>query len=330
MTSDLSKLGLVAIGRNEGDRLRQCLDAIVGKVACVVYVDSGSVDNSIELAKQRGIDVVELDLSQPFTAARARNAGWVRLMELDSTLEYVQFVDGDCEIAAGWLETARSTLQGRPEVAAVCGRRRERFPERSPYNRLCDLEWNTPIGETLACGGDAMMRVAALKQVGGFAPHLIAGEEPELCYRLRQQGWKVLRIDADMTLHDAAMVHFRQWWQRALRAGHACAQGAWLHGREPERYCVKECRSILLWGAIVPTVALGLAWPTRGLSLAIALVYPLMIYKVFRFKRSQCGRRNALLYAVACIAGKFPNVFGVLSFHRNRLLGRGYCLVEYK
>ena len=151
----MNNIGLVAIGRNEGNRLRQCLLSVIG-MAQVVYVDSGSTDGSVELAKALNVSVVELDLSIPFTAARARNAGFARLLQVEPQIKYVQFVDGDCEVVEGWLNFAQQQLESQPNVAVVCGRRRERFPEQSIYNQLCDMEWATPIGEAQACGGDSM------------------------------------------------------------------------------------------------------------------------------------------------------------------------------
>jgi GT2 family glycosyltransferase len=327
----LADVGLIAIGRNEGQRLEVCLKSALGKVSAVVYVDSGSTDGSVELARSLHVEVVELDLSLSFTAARARNAGFSRLLEIAPDLKFVQFVDGDCEIVEGWIDQARHELEAHSEVAAVCGRRRERFPERSPYNRLCDLEWDTPVGEADACGGDAMYRVAAFQQANGFTPTLIAGEEPELCLRLRQQGWKIVRVDAEMTLHDADMMRFDQWWKRVLRAGHAYAEGAWLHGREPEKYWVKESRSIWIWGGFVPLLALGWAGLTQGWSLLLFAAYPLTAFRIYRYGRQRgWGTQDSLLYAGSCVAGKFPNLAGQIKFHWNRLLGRQNQLIEYK
>ncbi len=326
----MSQLGIVAIGRNEGDRLRQCLESVAGKATTIVYVDSGSTDGSVVLAQSLGVSVVELDLSTPFTAARARNAGFARLLELNSGVDYVQFVDGDCEIVEGWLEAAQQVLDRQPEVVVVCGRRRERYSQASIYNRLCDLEWDTPVGEAKACGGDAMMRVKAVKQVGGYNPSLIAGEEPELCVRLRQQGGKILRIDAEMTLHDAAMTRFSQWWKRTQRAGHAYAEGAFLHGAPPERHWVKESRSIWLWGLGIPAIALVGAGLTQGWSLLLFLGYPLMTFKIARSSQAM-GRsaKDSWLYATACVIGKFANAQGQLQFYWNRLRGQRSQLIEY-
>ena len=327
----MKRVGLVVIGRNEGASLRQCLHSVTGKVARIVYVDSGSTDGSIELARSLGVDVVELDLSTPFTAARARNAGFDHLLSTEPQLDYVQFVDGDCEIVEGWIDRAEKELEANPNIAVVCGRRRERFPEQTIYNQLCDIEWNTPVGETKACGGDSMMRVKAFQQVGGFNPTLIAGEEPELCVRLRQNGWKIFRLDAEMTLHDAQMTRLGQWWKRATRAGHAYAEGSWLHGGEPERHWVKETRSIWLWGLFIPLLALGTAWLTHGLSLLLLLVYPLQFIRTFlSLRRQNLSSKSAALYALSCTVGKFAQVEGALSFLRTRLNGRQSTLIEYK
>ncbi|MEG3986068.1 glycosyltransferase [Microcoleus sp. S28C3] len=327
----MHKVGLVAIGRNEGDRLRACLQSARVQVALVVYVDSGSTDGSLELAGSIGADTVELDLSTPFTAARARNEGFARLLQLAPDIEFVQFVDGDCEIVDGWLDRTQEELAAKPDVAVVCGRRRERFPNATPYNRLCDIEWDTPVGEAKACGGDSMMRVKAFEQVGGFNPALIAGEEPELCVRLRQNGWKIERLDAEMTLHDAQMTRFDQWWKRSQRAGHAYAEGSWLHGNTPERHWVKDTLRIWFWGFVLPALALGTAWFTHGWSLWLLAGYPVLTYRIYRqMQQRNLPAKDAALYAISCAIGRFPQLQGQIQFHQRRLLGQRSNLIEYK
>lgn len=267
---DFGALGIVAIGRNEGERLRRCLASIPPEVP-VVYVDSASTDDSVDMARARGARVVELNLSRPFTAARARNEGFQHLLESCPRLEYVQFVDGDCEFESGWLETARQFLESRPGIAAVCGRRRERHPEQSFYNRLCDEEWDTPIGEADASGGDALFRVGAFSAAGGYDSTLIAGEEPELCSRLRGQGWSIWRLDAPMTVHDAAMHFLRQWWRRAVRSGYGYAQ-VWHKTRgapSPSVY-TRELGRAMLWSFGVPAAALAAAFVWGPIALLLA------------------------------------------------------------
>ncbi len=328
----MKKIGLVAIGRNEGQRLRECLVSATNKVARVVYVDSGSTDGSLELARAIGADTVELDLSTPFTAARARNEGFNRLLELAPDIEFVQFVDGDCEVVDGWIDRAKSELTAKPNIAAVCGRRRERYPTATIYNQLCDIEWDTAIGETKACGGDSMIRATAFQQVEGFNPALIAGEEPEMCLRLREKDWKILRLDAEMTMHDAQMTNFTQWWKRSQRAGYAYAEGSWMHGKKPDRHWVKETKSIWLWGLIIPALVLAMAWPTKGWSLLILTGYPLVTYRTYNYyqKHRDITTKNAAIYAVSCVLAKFPQLQGQIQFHQRRLLGQQSQLIEYK
>jgi glycosyltransferase involved in cell wall biosynthesis len=321
-------VGAVAIGRNEGERLRRCLLSLVGKVRQIVYVDSGSTDGSVALARGLGAHVLELDISKPFTAARARNLGFTHLQSLGGEFRYVQFVDGDCEVEDGWIEAARAFLAKNHKVGVVFGRRRERFPERSVYNRLCDLEWQVPPGEVKSCGGDAMMRVGMLGEAGGYRPDLIAGEEPELCVRLRRAGWKVVCLDQPMTLHDAAITRFLQWWRRSVRAGYAFIQGAVLHGRAPEHHFVPESRRALIWGIGLPAV-IATAWFWLGLwALLLALVYPAQVMRLY-FKRR--GRMPIPFSASFFhVLGRFPEAVGQVRFARDFLFGRTGKLIEYK
>lgn len=320
--------GVVVIGRNEGERLRRCLASITHHAEAIVYVDSGSSDGSVELARSLGISVVMLDLNHPFTAGRARNAGFRRLRLLAPGLRYVQFVDGDCEIARDWLARAVQLLHDNAQLAVVCGRRRERYPEHSVYNRLCDIEWDTPVGEAKACGGDFMARVDAFEAVQGFCPALIAGEEPELCVRLRASGRQIQRIAAEMTLHDAAIEHFGQWWRRTLRSGYAFAEGASLHGAPPERHWVRESRSAWLWGMAIPLLVLAIAvwWSSWGLLLL--LVYPLQVLRLA--VRAGLPPRESWWRAGFLVLGKFPEMLGQLKFLIHRYAGSQARLIEYK
>ena len=323
-----SETGVVVIGRNEGSRLRDCLESLRDSGDTVVYVDSGSSDGSVELATRMGASVVALDAARPFSAARARNEGMQRLGGVAPAVRWVQFVDGDCQMREGWIPAARRFLEAHPDVAAVCGRLRERFPERSVYNLLCDIEWSTPVGEARACGGIAMFRVEAFRQVDGFRETLVAGEEPELCVRLRARGWRIWRLDAEMALHDAAMTRFGQWWRRNVRAGFAYAEGVRLHGAPPERHWVREWRSAWFWGAVLP-LAIGLGAALFGPAALWALgVYPLQVLRLrWRLRGLERGRWARAFFLVA---GKFPEALGQARswlLHRRR---QQAMLIEYK
>jgi GT2 family glycosyltransferase len=324
--SDL-KFGAVAIGRNEGDRLKRCLQSL-SEAALAIYVDSGSNDESVQYARDLGIIVIELDAKLAFTAARARNAGFKRLREKAPDLCYVQFVDGDCEVRQGWHQHALSFLESHEDVAVVCGRRRERYPERSIYNWLCDQEWEGPVGAVRACGGDAMMRVTAVEGVGGYRNNLIAGEEPELCIRLRAAGWRIWRLPDEMTLHDAAMTQFGQWWRRATRAGYAFAQGSYLHGAPPERHWVWESRRAWLWGVWLPLGCVGLGLTFEPLGWAVWLIYPLQVVRQTVRNTGSLGHRVTL--ALFQVMARFPESWGQIKFIWDRWFGQQAHLIEYK
>jgi GT2 family glycosyltransferase len=322
----MGHVGIVIIGRNEGDRLVACLASIKDHGHDVVYVDSGSTDKSIEHAGGVGAHVVRLNLARPFTAARARNEGAFALMALYPDIRFIQFIDGDCSLAPGWLEKALAFLDPRGDVAVVCGRRRERHPETTFYNYLCDLEWNTPIGEATACGGDALMRVEAFKAVDGFRPDLIAGEEPELCVRLREKGWKIWRLDAEMTEHDAAMTRFRQWWVRSIRTGYAYARVSWLHRHSTLGIWRREAARAIFWGGLLPAVII-----------AGALVHPVLILGASVYFIQIC--RMAIRYgpanwrswsrAALLSLGKFAEFWGILKFVW-QFERQATILIEYK
>ncbi|MDH5530352.1 MAG: glycosyltransferase [Paracoccaceae bacterium] len=320
----------IAIGKNEGARFLRCLASLAGKVDPVIYVDSGSTDGSVEAARAAGAEVVTLDMSQPFTAARARNAGLDRLQEIDPQGAYVQFLDGDCELQDGWIETARAALDADDGLAVVCGRRRERFPDATIWNRLIDDEWDTPVGPAMDCGGDALIRRAALAEEC-YDPTVIAGEEPEMCYRMRKRGWRIERLDAEMTLHDAALTRLGQVWKRAERAGHAYAEGAAMHGREPEGFRMAKVRALWVWVALVLVTVLALVililapslW-NAGLIGILLLVWPLQVLRL-RFQKGFSWEKALFL-----TFSKLPEAKGVLSFWVHRLVGRKRGLIDYK
>lgn len=309
----------VVIGRNEGARLQACLTSLAGTVRHIVYVDSASTDGSPDIARNLGARVIDLDLSIPFTAARARNAGWTSLA--NDPPDYVQFVDGDCVVEDGWIAAALNAFSDYPMAVAICGRRAEKFTEASVYNRMADREWNTPVGRARACGGDVLMRYQALAQVDGYRGDLIAGEEPELCVRLRRAGGEIWRIDAPMTRHDAAMYRFSQWWKRARRAGYAFAEGAALHGAPPERHWVAETRRAFLWGAFLPAgiLLLGAIWPPLFF---LALIYPAQFARL--------AYREGPAWAFFTVVGKFAEAQGVLEYWLGRWTGRKRGILEYK
>ena len=313
-------IGVVVIGKNEGERLVRCIHSLREYVQYVVYVDSASSDNSVEVANSLGAHSLVLDMSMSFTAARARNAGFDELLRLYPETEFVQFVDGDSEIINNWISKAALFLYQNPQIAVVSGVLNERFPEKTIYNRLCDIEWKLPYGEVKACGGNAMMRVSAFKQVNGYLPTLIAGEEPEMCVRLRQNGWKVWHLNHVMMLHDADMNSFKQWWKRTMRGGYAFAEGAFLHGAAPELHWVAETKRAWLWAFLIPLMSLFALFIKPLWGVLLVLVYPLQILKIMI--KSKLPLKIAFMQAFFLVLGKFAELTGQIKFLSHRFCSR--------
>jgi cellulose synthase/poly-beta-1,6-N-acetylglucosamine synthase-like glycosyltransferase len=288
-----------------------------------------------------GAVVVELDLSIPFTAARARNAGFARLVEIAPEIAWVQFVDGDSFVEPNWLDRGRNALKTCPAVAIVSGQVRERYPERSIYNRLADLEWDVPAGETDWCGGIALMRSKAFQEVGGFASNLPAGEEPELCRRLIRAGWKILRLDEPMARHDLAMTSFAQWWRRQVRGSYGALDATLRFADSGELgFFRHQIRSTLVWVIGLPLgMLLGgglgvlLVGPSVGLGVVggFALVTLMQAARLAGKVRHRVNHlETALAFGLLTVLAKLPQAQGLLLYGHDRWRGRGGRLIEHK
>jgi len=309
---------IIVIGRNEAANLAACLDSVASLGArCILYVDSGSTDGSPALARAKAVRVIDLAPDRPFSAARARNEGASAALS-DPAVTALHFIDGDCRLHPDWLSAATAFMDRAAPLAAICGMLTERHPERSAYNRLCQREWALPPGPTDACGGIALFRAAAFRAAQGFDPTLIAGEEPDLCLRLRRMGWRIERLDLPMADHDAAMTRFSQFWHRSRRAGHAFAEGSWRHRHGPERHWQRETRRALLWGATLPAGILALLPVSPTIAALLVLAYPA---QVLRLAARDGFTRNGIEAALLLTIAKFAEAQGALAFHLRRLLG---------
>jgi GT2 family glycosyltransferase len=322
-----TSIAAVVIGRNEGDRFLRCLVSLHSVVARIVYVDSGSNDGSVAAARDAGAEVVELDTTRPFTAARARSAGFAALEASGYLPDYVQFVDGDCGVQPDWIPAAQAALDRDPRLGIVTGWRSEINRDHSIYNALCDFEWRRPAGEIMTCGGDMMVRSHAFAEVGGFDERVIAAEDDEFCVRIRKADWKIQRLPVEMTLHDAAMSRFGQWWSRAVRSGHGFEQVGDMH---PE-YFTKERRRVWIYGAILPILALiGLVSSAWIFWTVVALYLLSYLRTVMGLHRDGLVWKEALSHSVFLTLSKFPNFQGILTYKWRQFRGHKMNIIEYK
>jgi glycosyltransferase involved in cell wall biosynthesis len=324
-------LSIVIIGRNEGDRLASCLQSVdwMRAGAELIYVDSASADGSSQVASDFGAQVIVLHGGIQ-TAARARNAGWQRALA-----PYVLFLDGDTILNQDFPAAALKVLESEPSIAAVWGHRRELHPEQSLFNRVLDLDWIYPAGNTDYCGGDVVMKRSAIAEVEGYDPSLIAGEEPELCRRLRARGYHIVHIDFPMTRHDLNMMRFSQYWRRAVRAGHAYAEISDRFRRSADPMWLQESNRNLLCGSFWVgwlTVAL-MAGALRSLWIVVWLaLLPLLsarsAWKV-RYK-APSQTMLLLLYGFHSHLQQIPILIGQLKYFLGRRLGEQPKQIEYK
>jgi len=328
-----TSLGFVVIGRNEGERLKIGLKAIqeISPDSPIVYVDSNSSDDSVTFANSIGVNTIELDMSIPFTAARARNTGFSALQTQHPDIEYVQFLDGDCELLPNWTDTAIDYLAKHDNIGIVSGRRSERFPDASIYNQLIDIEWDTPPGEILAVLGDMCVKSEVFKRINGFNETIIAAEDDDFCLRARRAGFLTYRIDAPMSKHDANIMTLSQWYRRSKRGGHGYANIHHLHGKGPEHYFKREIKSVLFWGALIPCAFILFLFIAPVLSLVILLAYIAFVGKtILRRWRLGDSPQTAIAYGLLIFSGKISEFMGILQYCKNHLLSRKHQLIEYK
>jgi len=327
-------LSVVVIGRNEGERLIRCLESVttmqpLGRAIELLYVDSASSDGSAERAFEYGAKVIRINPARPCAAA-GRNAGWKA-----ASAAIVLFLDGDTVLAPQFVADSLHHFDD-PRVAVVFGRRSEIKPEASMFNRVLDLDWVFPEGRALFCGGDALIRRSVLEEVNGFDERLIAGEEPEMCWRIRARGYEIVGVDRSMVVHDLAMTRWSQYWSRALRSGFALAEISARFRHTSSPLWLRESRRNILHGTIMlalflvaPTVAIVCRTPIP-IVLVIGILSLLAVRTAYRARWKSGRLVTLLLYGLHSHLQHIPILFGQLMYRHAHRTGRVQGLIEYK
>ena len=321
-------IDVVIIGVNSEKTLSSCIQSVLqsrytrGAVR-IFYVDGGSTDGSVPLAKGfDSVTVIEIHPEFP-TPGLGRNAGWRA-----GSAPLVQFLDSDTLMDPDWLSKAAGALA--PETGAVRGNRDEIAPQASVYNWIGQLEWNAPPGECEAFGGDVLVRRSVLEETGGYDEVLVGGEDPELSQRVRLKGWKIIQLDEPMTRHDLAMTSVRQYWKRCFRTGYGFAavtsrfgfrsKGFWLH--ELIRIVVRG--GGFLFFALLAFLGLfegpwGLLYLAPGLLL---LFFPRLFRVGYFMADKKLARDQAKTYAMHCSLVVIPEFFGLTRFYWGKFMKR--------
>ena len=346
--SPVQGLAVVVIGRNEGERLRACLESLQSlrlpdniRHAVTVYVDSNSTDDSLALARSLGAHTLSLPTG-PWTAARGRNTGWRAALALHP-VDWVLFLDGDTTLDPDFLPAAFAAALPDASVATVFGLRIESNPRQSIYTHVLALDWLQDPHQHAHFGGDVLLRVAALQASGGYDDSLIAGEDPELSHRLRVLGWRHLQLDRVLTTHDLAIRSFRQYWARMRRSGYAYADVAERFRHTPERFWFGDSRRNLLRGSfwlvsllaallLAAYFALGHHPGRAAVAIAVwlGLFAAVCLRSAWRYRRRSASRLTLFFYGIHSQFQQIPLLLGQLAWFADRLLHRRRTLIEYK
>ncbi len=334
MTTAAPSISVVVIGRNEGQRLARCLESVRRtpglKNTELIYVDSNSKDGSPELAASYGAQVIVLN-AQRTTAALGRNAGWRAAKG-----EFILFLDGDTILHPDFANAALAPMLEDPSVVAVWGHRREIHPEASIYNRILDLDWVYAPGIAEFCGGDVLMRRSALEEAGGYDAELIAGEEPELCRRMRARGHRILHIDHPMTGHDLQITRFSQYWKHAARAGHAFAEiSARFRASDDKFWDAERKRNLIRGGFWMSSFVLAATISALRLTILplliwLALLLVMSVRSAWKSRWKSQHLPALLLYGIHSHLQQIPICVGQITYSLDQRRGNRRTLIEYK
>jgi GT2 family glycosyltransferase len=221
----------------------------------------------------------------------------------------------------------------------VCGQRRELYPQNSIYNLVLDLDWIGSGGFVDSCGGDALFRRSVLEQTKGYDSTLIAGEEPDLCRRIRSEGLKVFRIDQLMTLHDLNITSLGQYWKRAVRTGYAYAEvssryrytsdplwrGESIRNFKQVSALVLMCLALIYFLFTQSALILGTT------LIIFSLIFMLLINRSMRICSWKTNERSTqFLYVLHSYFQQLPIFQGQINYFLNQLLRQKKNLIEYK
>lgn len=311
----IEDLAIIVIGRNEALHLKDALLSAMTLSCQVLYVDSGSQDKSVAIAREQGVEILELDSRSPFNAARARSEGTRYVIKKWAPV-WIQYLDGDCELLPAWIAAGLESLHQEASIAAVCGRLMERDPKKNIWNYLAHLDWNDAPGEVTATGGNMLLRVSALEKVGNWNSSLSSGEEADLCYRLRHVGFSIHRLKANMALHEMDMHGLKDWCKRTQRSGYAYATGYFSKRDDGQGFRSRTLRSILVWGAGYPLLLVWAAvtgniflWGIAGICLSLYLGK--ICVKEYGHRQSVV---DAIVYACMCFLAKVPQLLGIMQY----------------
>ena len=217
------KCSVIILNWNGAEMLRTYLPSVVANTANadVIVADNGSTDNSLEVLKTEFPTVKTILLDRNYGFAEGYNRA---IDQVDS--EYVVLLNSDVETPEGWLRPLLDYMDAHAEVAAVqpkirSWRKKDYFEhagaaggylnalgypycrgrrvwgveqDKGQYDTVVNIDWTT--------GACMCVRTQVYKDLGGLDASFFAHmEEIDLCWRMRNKGWKLACVPQSMVYH---------------------------------------------------------------------------------------------------------------------------------
>jgi hypothetical protein len=219
------KIAIVILNWNGAKLIRQFLPSVInfskGDLTEIIVADNGSTDNSLEILRNEFPGVQLLDLNQNYGFARGYNEALKRI-----EADYFVILNSDVEVTSGWLRSPINLMESNPEIAAVqpkilsyhqktlfeyagaaggfidrygypfCRGRifNELETDCGQYDQTTEIFWAT--------GACMFVRASQFHEAGGFDADFWAHmEEIDLCWRLKNRGYKIVYTPESTVYH---------------------------------------------------------------------------------------------------------------------------------
>lgn len=220
------KCSIIILNWNGADMLRQFLPSVITHTTLpeceIIVADNGSTDDSLSVLANEFASVRTIVLDKNYGFAEGYNKA---IEQIDS--EYVVLLNSDVEVTKGWLHPLLAYMDTHPTIGAVqpkihswhkrnyfehagaaggylsilgypyCrGRRFGKTEEdRGQYDTILDnIEWTS--------GACMCVRTNIYKELGGLDAAFFAHmEEIDLCWRMRNKGWKLACVTDSIVYH---------------------------------------------------------------------------------------------------------------------------------
>ena len=280
---------VVIPARDTARTLQECLDGLIAirdrpgsALERIILVDDGSKDDTVEIARARGVEVL---------ASGGRGAGAARNVGIAAVnTDLVWFVDADCVASPDALDHLRPHLD-EPEVAGAGGTYGI-APEATLLERLIHEEIKVrhdrmPEEVDFLATFDVLYRRDVLRELDGFDERYLKGQDADLAFRIVENGHR-LRFDrrsevrhhhADRLSRYLRVQRQQGYWRVALHLEHVGRGGNSYSG--PLDHLQPFVAAALVaslplvawwpWGAILPAVLL-LALLAMQLPMTMAMI----------------------------------------------------------